>query len=692
MPERIEATKLEYKPNEVDKMLEEFKKDLNTDYECTQDQRDAADIDFGFLNIVGGQWKDYLDRSYEKRTKLEFDMVSDYRNKFVGEWTSSPVDVEYKPDDSATTDKDAELLNGVRRTDFRDRFGMMATVNAVEEVSTCGAGAMKLRAVFENKGDPENDNQVIEFTPIHNAYETVVWDSASKRIEKVDARHVTELTAYTRDSFEHQFGKDKEAVSAINPPRNVGGNLFTPEQIFVATRYHVENNKIKVFVYENLREGKIESYTEEEHEEMKAELKSSEFHKFKRERNVVKRSIYKSVFSGAEIISKPERIAGEWLPIIPFYGYRAYVGGIEWYRGLVRKLIDPARLFNQQMSQLAENAASAGQEVPIFTPGQIQGFEHFWANRNGKSYMLINPLKDASGQIIATGPVSYLKPPQLDGNTQAILATVPQFIQQVTGGAPQDTLDPEMSGKAINALIKRQNMNTKVIVDNIASAIEWGGTVYQSMASEIYNSSRMMKIVGRDGRQTMQKLHEPMFDDKSGRLIESNVINGKRFKAYADMSGAFESQRDQTVEDMKGMISALSGVPGTEKLIPEMVAAIVENMSGTGLEGIKKIVRNDQVAKGIVKPETPEEEQIFAQAQQPKEDPQQKLMESMAQQQQAEARSLDASSQQKVADSQKKNAETAKIMSGIEVDKLKLMIEIRDRTLNRVKELPLGAR
>jgi hypothetical protein len=693
MPKRIEVTEKDYKASDQEAMLEKFLLDLNIDYDATQDQREAADADCRFINVVGGQWEDYLDTNYENRTKLEFDMVSDYRNKFVGEWTTNPVGVEYKPDDSATSDDDAELLNGVRRADFRDRFGEMATNNAVEEVATCGAGGYKISAVFESPGDPENDNQVIEYRPIHNAYESICWDAGSKRIDKVDARHVTELTAYTKESFKAEFG-DIDAVSAINPTRAWarGAGIHTPEQIFVATRYHVENNKIKVFVYENLRDGKIESYDAEAHKEMEEELRKSEFHNFKRERKVIKRSIFKTVFSGADIIEKPERIAGEWLPIVPFYGYRAWVGGSEWYRGLVRKLIDPARLFNQQMSQLAENSASAGQEVPIFTPDQIQGFEHFWADKNNKPYMLINPTVDVSGRTIAAGPVGYLKPPQLDANTTAILGTVPQFIQNVTGGVPQDTLDPDASGKAINALIKRSNLNTKVVMDNIANAIEWGGTVYQSIAAEVYDGPRMMKIIGKDGNQTKAQLHQPEFNEDSGRLVESNVLSGKKFKAYADKSGAYESQRDQTVEEMKGMITAVNGVPGSEKFIPTMMGTMFENISGSGLDALKRIVRNDNIASGVIKPETPEEQQIWEQAQQPREDPQKKLMEAAAQQQLAEARSLDASSQQKVADSQKKNAETAQIISSIELDKAKLLIEVRDRTLNRVKELPIGQR
>ena len=112
-----------------------------------------------------------------------------------------------------------------------------------------------------------------------------------------------------------------------------------------------------MFVYNNLQSDKVEVYNKEEHELVKDELAKDEFRQFVRERRILAQHVEVTVFSGADVLEETKRIAGKWIPIIPMYGYHAYVDGQEWWRGLVRKLMDAARLFNMQVSQLAENSA-----------------------------------------------------------------------------------------------------------------------------------------------------------------------------------------------------------------------------------------------------------------------------------------------------------------------------------------------
>ena len=72
--------------------------------------------------------------------------------------------------------------------------------------------------------------------------------------------------------------------------------------------------------------------------------------------------------------------------------------------------MDAARLYNMQISQLAENSASTGQEIPIFDPSQMEGgISELWADRNTKPYLLARALRDNDGNIVAHGPTSYLK-------------------------------------------------------------------------------------------------------------------------------------------------------------------------------------------------------------------------------------------------------------------------------------------
>lgn len=673
--------------------LGRFKLDIINDADVTDDQRDNANEDMRFVNVDGGMWEGFLDSSSDvpSRVKLELDMVSNSLMRFVGEWNLNRVGIEYKPDDAATSDEDAELLNGIYRSDFRDFSGAMATDNAVQECATCGFGAMKLATEFDDEGDPENENQHIEWRPIYNAYSSVYWDLSAQRIDKRDATRCTILTEFSRESFKREF-PDNDAVSAYTPDTRAFENVNTTQRniIYIATRYEVVKKKQTVFVYNNLETEKVETYTQDDHDLIEDELRANKMQTFVRKREVVQRHVEKTVFSGETILKKTRRIAGKFIPIIPMYGVHAYVDGIERYRGIVRKQKDGQRLFNMQVSQLAENAASAGQEVPIFLREQVQSPDvaAAWADKNNKPFLVIDPATDNDGNTIVPGPIAYSKPAALDQSTAELLQIMPNYLKDQGGFVPGDAIKKETSGKALRAMAKRENMNTQVINDNIARSIKWSGEVYHAMATEIYTTQRMVRTLAKDGTDGTAVLQEFVADEETGKQIMSNDLRGKRFMSYADVGPQYDSVREETVEELKGTIELLAKIPGGERYIPVLLAAIMDNITGVGLEPIKELNRRVMLEMGMVKPETPEEEKMLEgikqQAQQP--DPQQKLIEAAANQQQAEARSLDASSLQKTADANLKDAQVVETLEGIQTDKTKLFMEAQKQTREQATE------
>ena len=431
--------------------LNKFKLDISRDADVVDEQRDQANEDMRFVNVPGGMWEGFLTNTFDdKRVKMEFDIVSKPLQTFLGEWAQNRKGVEYKPGDDKTSDDDAEMLNGIYRADFRDNSGKIATDLSVLEASTCGVGAFKLATIFEDDENEENDNQRIEWRPIFNAYNSVFWDQAAQRNDKRDARWCTTLKPFTKDAFKEAY-PDKNPTSAYTPEtfRNQdNGSTQTPDFVYVATRYEAVRKKETVFIYNNLQTSEVEAYTKEDHELIKDELKADEFRTFIRERKVMRRSVEKTIFSGEDILDDTRRVAGKWIPIIPVYGFRAYVDGVEYYRGLIRKQKDANRLFNMQVSQLAENAAGDGQQKPIFTRDQMQNtdVQNVWADLNNKPYAVVDPALDSEGNIIASGPLGYTKPGQLDGNMAALLNIVPAYMQEVAGSLPQEVSDPDASG------------------------------------------------------------------------------------------------------------------------------------------------------------------------------------------------------------------------------------------------------
>ena len=670
--------------------LDKMKMDIIVDAQATESQRDKANEDMRFVYVAGGMWEGFLESEVDAtRVKLELDLVSNPLWRFIGEWTTQRMGVEFKGTDNATSKDDSDLLNGIYRADFRRNSGKMAVDNAVIESATCGYACFKLATRFEDDGDGTNENQTIEWRPIHNAYNHVFWDHSSQRIDKKDARHCTELSNFTRESFEQEF-PGKQPSSAYQAESRVDYNVNTRKEKFfsVATRYDVVRKHETVFVYNDLVTGKPEVFSQEDHELIKDELKANQFKKFVRERKVLKQSVTKTVFSGDDILETTRRIPGEWIPIIPVYAYRVYVDGQEWYWGLVRKKKDAQRVFNMQISKVLETAGTKGQRTPIFDPEQMVGDDMAvaWQDPAKKAWLPARALRNKDGSVAHIGPIGYLDPSPVDPNSAVLLDLMPKYISEVSGEMPQEVFTSEMSGKAIEKITKLINLSTEPVNDNRNAAIAHSGEVYQAMAAEIYTTRRMVQTVSRDGADGQSQLQRMVIDDETGKMVMSNDLRGKRFKAYADVGPQYDTMSEQAVEDIKGTLKLIMGEEAAKVYVPILMSLLFKNMSSVGLGELHAFNRKLMLTQGFAEPESDEERKFMEDAKARAEnakDPQAELIAAAAKQQLAEARSLDASSVQKVADAHLKGAQTQKTASEIGTARAKIMGEqlkvIRDQ-------------
>ncbi len=601
MPTDLKLTPKLESDNQTDRKPTMEIKHLQSDGELAWEMAEAANEDMRFVHVPGGQWEGFIEEKFGKRTMMVFDKVGDVLNRLTGQWNLNRVAVEFKPDDDKTNDDDADLLNGIYRKDYRQYSGKMAIDQAVDEQFCCGYGAIALGTVYERPEDPRSKLQRIEFRPIHNAYNTTIWDGNARRIDKRDARRCTLLEPFTEEAFKEAY-PGKNPVSAFTPPSDTYGNgsIRSEGLIYVAKQYTVVVKDVKHYLYNNLETGEVESYTETEHEQIKDELAGNENIIFEEERVLRIQSVEVSVFNGEEYLEKPKKIAGKHIPVIPFYGFRAYVDGVETYQGVVRRLKDPARAFNVQVSQVTENAASGSNgRKAIVDPDQMtpQCAIH-WEDPFNKAYLPLKSLRDKDGTIVQSGPIGYLEPGQLDPNVAALIQLTSEYIREVSGGAPQDTMDPKASGKAINALTNRADMNTQPIMDNTVNSHEWLGTVYASIAADVYNSKRVMRVLGREGKETKRMLHEEVTDEQTGNIIQVNTISNKRFSAYASSGPQFDTLREQTVEHVKGMIELLSKIPGGDEYITVLMPLMLENISGVNVQPLKDFVRKKKIYLG----------------------------------------------------------------------------------------------
>lgn len=663
--------------------LTKYKTDVAKDFDASEWSRRAANEDMRFIGVDGGMWEDFLTdthNSLTRRARMEFDITSDYVMRYIGEWTLNRANVIYTPDDHKTSDEDAELLNGVYRADFKDNDGQVSQDTAVFETAICGVGAFKLSSRFVDEEDPENEDQEIIFEPINNAFNHVIWDENAKRTDKADAKRVTVLTGYSPEAFKENWPEATKS-SVQSPDTYLKFTWTTREVIYAAERYEIKIVPEKVSVWQHVLANEIKAFVEVDEEELKA--KGWEF---VRERTINRQTVWKTVFSGSDILEKSKRIAGKYLPIIPMYGFRTYIDNVEHSRGLVRKLKDANRTLNMGISRMAESSSSSGDTVPIFTRRQIEGLESNWADKTNKPYQVINDLTDAQGNPVASPPVGYLQPNQVDPNTLSIMDLVSNFVQRQTGNAPQDTIDPDASGKAINALRKRENLNTQVMSDNIKQSIKYSGKVYRAMAGDIYSRAQMKKIIGEDGAAKMERLNVESIHPQTGNPIQLNDLSRGRFSVDVEVGNQYESQREAAIESIERIIQKVQ--PDSPYFGP-LMAMWMENINGSGIKPLKEFNRKLMLRQGLIEPSTPEEQALLQQMAS-QQDPQQELIKAAAAQQMAEAKNLEASSTTKIADAQKTLAETEKIKAQTADIVTDIGVKRAEMILKRFAQVPVG--
>ena len=644
-------------------------------WDAGDEQRDECNEDIRFCHVTGGMWEDWMNEVYgddADRVRIEFDIASDFVNGFVGEWKDNRAGVYFSPDDDETSDDDADRITGIYRADFNDNGGKPAVDLAVEEMAECGIGHFQIKTEFENSDDPEDERQKVCWKPIYNSYSYVVWDENAKDAVKSEAKWCAVLTPYnTKEAYDAAYPKAESELSAYEPHTRSWLQWNTNEvHITVAEVYEIKQKTTLMHVYGNQETGTIKAFPDDEINDIKDELKE-DWIKI-RERKMTVQTVEKTVFNGAEILEKTARIPGKYIPIIPVYGYRKYIDGKERVRGLVRKLKDPNRAFNMTVSRMAESSAASPDEVPIFLREQLdEQLKQNWADKTNKSFQMINALKDANGNPMAVGPVGMVKATPIDPNTLATAEMTTAHVQSVTGGTPQDTIDPQASGKAINALIKRENRKTNVLNDNINGSMAHSAKVYLSIAEEIYTQEMSKRILAEDNTASTIRLNEAVYDDEKKKFVHGQDISGKKYKVSARIGPQFETQREATVETVeRAMAMVGEGSPHFDPLL--MMWA--KNIHGTGLDDFKEYMRRKAILMGIQPPETDEEKEMVAMLaqQQGQQDPTQILQLAAAQQQMAEAKSMEAGAIDKIASAEKKAAETQKVQA----ETVKLLEEV----------------
>lgn len=631
-----------------------------TRIQCLQDRR--------FYSIAGAQWEGDWGAQFENKPKLEINKIHLSVIRIINEYRNNRVTVDFVPEDGSDADQLADACDDLYRATEQRSVAEEAYDNAFEEAVGGGFGAFRLTTEYEDDEDPDDEKQRICIEPIYDADSSVFFDLNAKRQDKADAKRCYVLTAMSPSAYKEEWGDDPSTW-----PKGINDQRFdwcTPDVVYVAEYYRVEKKTETLHIYEgvNGEERRVtqeeieesEEYDEDEDDEppisLLTQLNATGF-KLKRSKKLKVRKVHKYILSGGSVLEDCGLIAGRHIPIIPVYGKRWYVDDIERCMGHVRLAKDAQRLMNMLRSKLAEISAFSSVEKPIFTPEQITGHQVMWEEDNIKNYpyLLLNPITDANGQTMASGPIAFTKVPNISPAMGALLQAVEQDMQDLLGNQQAgEELTQNPSGKAVELIQNRLDMQAFIYMSNFSKAIKRSGEVWLSMARDVFvEKGRKLKGVGSQGETRPIEILRSAFDE-NGAIVEENDLSNAKYDVVPDVGPSSSSRRAATVRALTGMIS-ITDDPEVRQVLTSMAML---NMEGEGISDVRDFFRKKLLRMGALKPNDEEAKALQEEMANEPPDPNAEYLKAAAAQADAEAKAANSKTLLNISQAQKAEADT----------------------------------
>ena len=625
--------------------------------QCLQDRR--------FYSLAGSQWEGPLWDQYENKPKFEVNKIMLAVIRVVNEYRNNRITVDFVSKDGAENDKLAEVCDGLYRADEQASVADEAYDNAFEEAVGGGIGAWRLRTVYEDDEDPEDDRQRIRIEPIFDADSSVFFDLGAKRQDKSDAKFCFVVTSMTQQAYKDTWGDDPASWPKIIHQYEF--DWCTPDVVYVAEYFKIEEKTETIRIFQTIT-GEEERYTQADFakDEMLEETLAAIGTVEVRQRKIKTRRVHKYIMSGGKVLEDAGYIAGKCIPIVVVYGKRWFVDNVERCMGHVRLAKDAQRLKNMQLSKLGEISALSSVEKPILTPEQVAGHQVMWAEDNLKDYpyLLINPITDQNGNQAISGPVAYTRSAAIPPAMAALLQITETDMQDILGNpAGADKMVSNISGKAVEMIQSRVDGQSFIYMSNFAKGMKRCGEIWLSMARDIYTEEkRKMKTIAPTGEAGMVELMQPTIDQETGEMVMANDLTSATFDVIADVGPSSSSKKQATVRALTGMLQ-ITQDPETAQVLTAMA---MMNMEGEGVGDANAYFRKKLLRMGVVKPTDMEAEELMAEMQGQPQDPNAMYLQAAAENETAKAAKARADTVETVASAELKRAQTLETLGKVD--------------------------
>jgi len=579
------------KEESKDSFLIEMRERFDRCLESDSTQRAEAVEDVKFALVPGNQWDAALKAKRKKRPCYEFNRLRQSVKQVVNEIRKNRPSIKVRAVDSGADKDTAETLNGLVRNIESVSNADTAYATAALMAGCGGFGAWRVTTDYADDSAFEQDIFIKE---IRNPF-SVYFDPAAQEWDRRDGLYCFVTNLISRDEFKTRW-PDAEITDFESGAPEWYQNWYMEDKVRIA-EYWCKKPATKTICLMSTGETLDKAEVEPVLDELAAAGKT-----IVREREVKCYKIYQHLVSGEGDLEPPTEWAGKYIPIVPVWGELINVGGQDLYSGMVRHSKDPARAYNFHRTAMIEQAANMPLAPYMVTPEQIKGYETIWGESSAENfpYLPFNPDPRMPG-----GMPARVQPPTPNVAALEIARLDAEDIKATTGifDASLGAKSNETSGRAILARQQEGDTANFDITDNLARAIKFTGDIIVDLAPKIYDTQRIVRIIGEDGAEKSVKLYEEVQDQQTGQMVKVNDLGRGRYDVAVTVGPSYATARMEAADQLLAIAQGNKD-PAIGLLLTRF---IVKNMDMPGASELEKPIKKMLIAQGLLEPEGPEE-------------------------------------------------------------------------------------
>lgn len=524
-------------------------------------ERDRENISEAYydLDFHAGlnQWDEAARRLRHDRPCLTINSLPTYTRQITGDIRQMRPAIRCVGVDDRSDPETAEAFGAViRYIENRSKAQTSVYAAAADSQVICGVGHWRIRTEYSS---PATFDQDIRLEVIEDGV-SVIWDPDASDLARADARFCFVPVDMSVDAFKERYPGKLVSDFSMNYAADASP-WYCNDFVRVAEYWYKKSVEHRLVL---LQDGTVYDLDDpSETRRAEAEFLTEEARalgQIAREETRPVDEVWRAVISCGQVLEKPVRHPGRYIPIVPVFGNITHIGRKIVRYGAIRFARDPQRLYNYGRSAQTELTALQPKAPFIGTEKNFENYTDQWqsANRGDLPYLTYTPDHANGGQAPRREA-----PPVPSAALAQEIALAAEDIKRTIGiyDAGLGAASNETSGRAILARQREGDVGSFIYVDHFTYAIQQTGVILVDLIPHIYDTARTLRIAGDDGKIEELQINTPVgmaFDGMPQKVMNDLTVGA--YDVVLSTGPSYTTRREEAREGMRELVQSAPGI------------------------------------------------------------------------------------------------------------------------------------